>query len=106
MPHEIIPGLYRLPIPLPENPLGTVNVYAVIGEDGVRLIDCGWDTPQAYAALVAKLQSLGAKISDIRDIILTHIHPEHLGLAERLGAESGSPLSIHRLEAIPAGARY
>ena len=106
MPHEIIPGLYRLPIPLPENPLGTVNVYAVIGEDGVRLIDCGWDTPEAYAALVAELQSLGAKISDIREIIVTHIHPDHFGLAERLVAESGARLSMHRLEAIHVGARY
>ena len=106
MPHEIIPGLYRLPVPLPENPLGTVNVYAVIGEDGVRLVDCGWDTPEAYAALVAELQTLGAKTSDIREIIVTHIHPDHFGLAERLVAESGARLSMHRLEAIHVGARY
>src|SRR5881275_927658 len=99
MPHQIIPGLYRLPVPLPENPLGTVNVYAVIGEDGVRLVDCGWDTPEAYAALVAELQTLGAKTSDIREIIVTHIHPDHFGLAERLVAESGARLSMHRLEA-------
>src|SRR5947209_15795341 len=106
MPHEIIPGLYRLPIPLPENPLGTVNVYAVIGEYRVRLIECRWDTPEAYAALVAELQSLGAKISDIREIIVTHIHPDHFGLAERLVAESAARLSMHRLEAIHVGARY
>jgi glyoxylase-like metal-dependent hydrolase (beta-lactamase superfamily II) len=106
MPHEIIPGLYRLAVPLPENPLGTVNVYAVISEDGLRLIDCGWDTPEAYAALVAELQTLGAKTSDIREIIVTHIHPDHFGLAERLVAESGARLSMHRLEAIHVGARY
>jgi glyoxylase-like metal-dependent hydrolase (beta-lactamase superfamily II) len=106
MPQEILPGLYRLPVPLSDNPLGTVNVYAVMAEDGVRLIDCGWNTPEAYAALVAEVQSLGAQISDIREILITHIHPDHFGLAERLVTESGAHLLMHRFEAVHVGARY
>lgn len=106
MPHEIMPGFYRLPIPLPDNPLGTVNVYVIVGQDGVRLIDCGWNTPEAYAALVDELHALDARIDDIREIVVTHIHPDHFGLAERLVNESGAREYMHRLEAIYVGARY
>ncbi|HYT33721.1 MAG TPA: hypothetical protein VEL69_01690 [Ktedonobacteraceae bacterium] len=42
MLQEILSGLYRLSIPLSENPLGAVNTYVVVGEDGLKLIDCGW----------------------------------------------------------------
>jgi hypothetical protein len=41
MPEEIIPGLFRLPIPLPNESFGSVNVYAEVSADGLRLIDSG-----------------------------------------------------------------
>ncbi|MBE3558094.1 MAG: MBL fold metallo-hydrolase [Ktedonobacteraceae bacterium] len=106
MPHKILPGFYRLPIPLPDNPLGTVNVYVVIGKDGVRLIDCGWNTPEAYATLADELQTLGTRIDDIREIVITHIHPDHFGLTERLVKETGARYRMHRLEAVYIGTRY
>lgn len=106
MPHQVAPGIYRLPIPLPDNPLGTVNAYAVTGADGVRLIDCGWNTSEAHAALAAELEAIGHQVSDLREILVTHIHPDHFGLAGRLVAESGARLLLHRLEALYVPARY
>jgi glyoxylase-like metal-dependent hydrolase (beta-lactamase superfamily II) len=105
-PLRISAPLHRLSIPLPDTPLGTVNAYAVPCDDGVRLIDCGWNTPVAYDSLTRDLEALGASISDIREILITHIHPDHYGLAERLAAESGAPVAMHRLEAMYVGARY
>lgn len=99
------PGIFRLEIPLPDNPLGTVNAYA-IPADGVRLIDCGWDTPEAYAAVVAQLGALDLTVKDIREILVTHIHPDHFGLAGRLADESGASVLMHRLEAIYVNRRY
>lgn len=98
--------IHRLTIPLPDSPLGTVNAYAVLAPDGVRLIDCGWNTPEAYQALAEELAKLGALVSDIREIVVTHIHPDHFGLSERLADESGARVLMHRLDARLVGARY
>jgi glyoxylase-like metal-dependent hydrolase (beta-lactamase superfamily II) len=103
---EIVPGIFRLPIPLPDNPLGTVNAYAVTVEDGLCLVDCGWNTPQAYQAFIDQLGEISAAVADIRQILVTHIHPDHFGLAQRLAEESGAPVMMHRLEAVYVGARY
>jgi len=99
MPEEIIPGLYRLPIPLPNNSLGSVNVYAAVSADGLRLIDSGWNAPEAYTALLDELQEFGMQVSDIRDVLVTHNHPDHIGLAERFVQEAGTRLLLHRLDA-------
>ncbi len=104
MPDEIVPGLYRLLLPGPSTSLGSVNAYAVVDSDGIRLIDCGWNTPAAYAALVCEVEALGAQVSDIRAILVTHNHPDHIGLAEHLVAESGARLLLHQREAAFLGA--
>jgi glyoxylase-like metal-dependent hydrolase (beta-lactamase superfamily II) len=105
VPQEVAPGVWRLAIPLP-NPPGTVNAYAIATGDGVRLVDCGWNTPRAYAALVAQLRALGVAVPDITEILVTHIHPDHFGLAGRLVEESGARELMHRLEAALIRARY
>ncbi len=99
MPEEIIPGLFRLSIPLPNDSLGSVNVYAVVSADGLRLIDSGWNAPEAYSALLDELQGLGMQVSDIKEILVTHNHPDHIGLAERFVQEAGARLLLHRLDA-------
>lgn len=95
MPEEIIPGLFRLPIPLPNDSLGSVNVYAAVSADGLRLIDSGWNAPEAYTALLRELRELGMQVSDIKEILLTHNHPDHIGLAERFVREAGARLLLH-----------
>jgi glyoxylase-like metal-dependent hydrolase (beta-lactamase superfamily II) len=106
MSEEVVPGIFRLPVPLPDSPLATVNSYAFVESDGIRLVDCGWDTPEAHQAMVAQLGDIGGGIGDLREILVTHIHPDHFGLAERLARESGARVLMHRLEAIYVGARY
>ena len=41
---ELLPGVWRLPLPLKDSPLGHVNTYLVRADDGYLLVDCGWDT--------------------------------------------------------------
>ena len=104
MPEEITPGLSRLSIPLPNNALGSVNVYAVVSADGLRLIDCGWNEPETYAAIVGELAQLGMQVSEVRELLVTHNHPDHIGQAERLIQEAGARLLLHRLDASDAAA--
>lgn len=99
MPEEIVPGLFRLSIPLPNDALGSVNVYAVVSADGLRLIDTGWNAQEAYTTLVSELQELSMQVRDLKEILVTHTHPDHIGLAERLVQEAGARLLLHRADA-------
>jgi glyoxylase-like metal-dependent hydrolase (beta-lactamase superfamily II) len=100
MPEEIIPGLARISLPLLNNSLGSVNTYAVMSADGLRLIDCGWDAEEVYAALADELYHLGVQVNDIREILITHAHSDHIGLTERLKQETDARLLLHRLDAV------
>lgn len=106
MPEEVAPHIYRLAVPLPDSRLRTVNAYAVLAGNAVRLVDCGWNTPEAYEALKLELSLLGPGIGGIREIVVTHIHPDHFGLAGRIAEESGARVLMHRLDGQLVGARY
>ncbi len=98
--HEVAPRLYRLPLPLPGAGLDEVNTYVIVGDDGVTLVDCGWDSSRSYAALTDGLAALGVSIADIGQLIVTHSHPDHVGLARRIVAESGAHWVMHRRDAL------
>ena len=77
-------GLYRIPLPLPGDALTAVNVYAMIGDDGVDLIDAGMALVQARERLTEALGQLGFGLPDIRNFFITHIHQDHYTLAVEL----------------------
>jgi glyoxylase-like metal-dependent hydrolase (beta-lactamase superfamily II) len=103
---QVRPGLWSIPVPLPNTPLRYVLVYALELPDGLAIVDAGWDTAEAWSALTAGLQVGGFEVTDIRIILITHIHPDHYGLAGRVRAESGGWIGLHRLEAETLPARY
>jgi glyoxylase-like metal-dependent hydrolase (beta-lactamase superfamily II) len=77
-------GLYRIPLPLPNDALTAVNVYAITGEHGVDLIDAGMALVQARERLAEALGQLGYGLPDIRNFFITHIHQDHYTLAVEL----------------------
>ncbi len=91
---EVFPGIHLLELPLPFS-LGLVNVYLVRLEAGYLLVDCGMKTDACFQALTRALEGLGVEWKDIRRILLTHIHPDHMGLAPKLVALTGAPLDLH-----------
>jgi glyoxylase-like metal-dependent hydrolase (beta-lactamase superfamily II) len=48
------------------------------------LIDCGWNTDDAYGALEEGMKEHGAQPSEITKLVITHVHPDHYGMAGRL----------------------
>ena len=95
---EVITGVHLIELPLPFE-LESVNVYLVRLPSGYLLIDCGMETDPAFETLSAGMRTIGASWSDIRQILLTHMHPDHMGLARRLIELSGAQLIMHETEA-------
>src|SRR5699024_2707236 len=84
----ILPGLFRLPIPLPRNPLRELNAYLIRGRDRSLLIDTGFRLPECRQALQEGLRAAGAE-RDPLDVFLTHIHTDHTGLASEVVRPGG-----------------
>jgi glyoxylase-like metal-dependent hydrolase (beta-lactamase superfamily II) len=106
MPTEILPGLYQLKVPIPNNPLGWVLPYVIPGDDGYTLVDSGWNTPEAFAALEEGLKEIGVSFNDIKRLLVTHVHPDHYGLAGRVKEVSGAEVITHQRERDFIRSRY
>ncbi len=99
-------GLWSIPVPIPNNPLRYVLVYALELDDGIAIVDAGWNTEDAWSALTTGLDSIGASITDVRAALITHIHPDHYGLAGRVKEYSGAQIALHRADAALIPNRY
>lgn len=103
---QVRPGLWSIPVPIPINPLRYVLVYALELPDGVAIIDAGWNTDEAYDALVAGLGVAGYAVTDVKGVLVTHIHPDHYGLAGRVREASGAWIALHPADARLLHDRY
>jgi glyoxylase-like metal-dependent hydrolase (beta-lactamase superfamily II) len=83
-----VPGVYRLGD-------ATVNFYAIDHGGQLVLIDAG--LPAHYSQLASLLTWLGRTPADVSAVLLTHAHPDHLGLAARLQA-SGTEIWVHQAD--------
>jgi len=86
--------LIALPLPLA---LKAVNVYLVEGDRGWTLVDSGLHTADAEHALRDALAEAGVALSDLQHVFVTHLHPDHLGLAGTL-RKAGAEVVMHRPE--------
>lgn len=93
----IAPGVRLIPLPLPLA-LKVVNTYLVEGERGWTLVDCGLHTEDAERALRAGLAEAGIRLGDVGTTFVTHLHPDHLGMAGTL-ERSGARVVMLRPEA-------
>jgi glyoxylase-like metal-dependent hydrolase (beta-lactamase superfamily II) len=91
---DVVPGVLRIPLPLPNDGLRAVNVYALVAEDGLTLIDSGWNIPEARELLLQALDTLGHGPGDIRQFLVTHMHRDHYTMAVAIRREFGGRLLL------------
>lgn len=94
----VAPGVWRIPLPLPNDGLRAVNVYVLETGNGLVLVDGGWAIPQAREVLADGLAELGADLSDIRSFLVTHVHRDHYTMAVELRREHGATVHLGRDE--------
>ncbi len=80
MAEEIIKNIFRIIIPLPNNPLKSLNSYFIKSDTGRNLlIDTGFNRPECLEAIEEGLADAGAVMEDT-DLFITHLHSDHCGL--------------------------
>ncbi|MFI1869775.1 MBL fold metallo-hydrolase [Streptomyces jumonjinensis] len=87
---ELTPRLHMLRFPIGQ-------AYLWHDEEGLTLIDAGW--ADAAPEIEAGIRSVGLHPEDVRRIVLTHCHRDHVGAAGELAARHGSEILAHRLDA-------
>jgi glyoxylase-like metal-dependent hydrolase (beta-lactamase superfamily II) len=91
---EVAPGVYRIPLPLPNDGLRAVNVYALRADDALVLVDSGWAVDAARERLGQALDALGNSFTDVRRFLVTHVHRDHYTQAILLRREFGTPVAL------------
>ncbi len=89
-------GIWSVPVPIPHNPLRYTLSYLVPGDDGLVVVDPGWDSDEGWAALEQGLRAAGATADDVRGVVVTHVHSDHHGLSARL-QQHGAWLRAHHV---------
>lgn len=103
---RVRPGLWSVPVPIPDNPLRYVLVYVFETDRGPYLVDAGWNTDDAWQALRHGLEVVGTSVSDVQGVLVTHIHADHYGLAGRVREASGAWVALHPEDAALIRNRY
>jgi glyoxylase-like metal-dependent hydrolase (beta-lactamase superfamily II) len=71
----------------------STNWYILEGDDGLTVVDAG--VPRSWDSLHEALRTLGRSPGEIRAVVLTHAHFDHVGFAERARRELGVPVYVH-----------
>lgn len=95
---EIVSGLHQLKVPVPNHPIGYTLPYLFEVPGGAAIIDPGWDDPESIESLQAQLGAMGLSFRDIKQVIVTHIHPDHYGMAGRVKEASGCEVLVHEAD--------
>jgi glyoxylase-like metal-dependent hydrolase (beta-lactamase superfamily II) len=86
--------IHAITLPTPFD-VGPINVYLLEGPL-LTLVDTGAKTSRTMTELRQGLAAHGYRVADIRQIIITHAHADHFGLAAEIVAESGAEVLTHR----------
>jgi glyoxylase-like metal-dependent hydrolase (beta-lactamase superfamily II) len=92
---EVASGILRMQLPIWMPGLGHVNMYALVDDRGLTVVDPGLPGPQSWKALKTRLKSAGYSLKNIHTVLVTHSHPDHFGGAGRIARETGAELITH-----------
>ncbi len=108
---KIVPGIWRLRVPVPWPGVPHVNAWVIESDHGPTLVDTGIGGPGGMLQLESALAAAGYRIEQIVQVVCTHSHADHFGLAGPIVERASCPLWAHpswahirRLASDPEGA--
>lgn len=98
-PEKVAEGIWTLPLRnIPGHMPYTFTYFVQDSAGDMHIVDPGWDLEENIDLLQARLAAAGLRDRGPASIIITHLHPDHMGMAQRLRARYGTPVVMHRLE--------
>ncbi len=99
-PRKVAPGVYMIQVAfhlgmVARDQESVTLCYLVDDGDGWLLVDCGYNDASSFECLCSQMDDIHADLADIKYVLLTHYHPDHSGLANRIKAASGAEVVIH-----------
>jgi glyoxylase-like metal-dependent hydrolase (beta-lactamase superfamily II) len=91
----VIPGLWRLRLPLPFPGVPHCNAWAMSHGDGVVLVDTGMHEPGSMAELERAFDQVGLAVDDVHLVVITHAHTDHWGQAATICDRTGCEMWMH-----------
>jgi glyoxylase-like metal-dependent hydrolase (beta-lactamase superfamily II) len=95
----VTPGVWATAIPFPGF-LGHSYCYLMRARSGIIAIDLGWDSDDGWDAFQVGLLRAGASLRDLVGVVVTHAHPDHFGLVDRVRKHTGAWIAGHESERV------
>ena len=92
---RVVPGVWRLRLPLPWPGVPHCNAWALAAGDGIVLVDTGTHEPGSLAHLERALDQVGLSLDHVRLLVCTHAHADHYGQAGPIVDRAGCELWMH-----------
>jgi glyoxylase-like metal-dependent hydrolase (beta-lactamase superfamily II) len=92
---RVVPGVWRLRLPLPWSGVPHGNAWAVAAGDGIVLFDTGMHQPGSLAHLERALDMVHLRLELVRGVVLTHAHVDHCGQTTPIVLRSGAEVWCH-----------
>ena len=92
---RVLPGLWRLRLPLPWPGVPHCNAWAVAAGDGIVLVDTGTYEPGSMSHIERALDQVGLKVEHVRLVVITHAHADHCGQAHPIADRAGCEVWAH-----------
>ena len=89
-------GVWRIPTA----PGDMINSFALVASDGVTVVDAGLKLAASRRRLVAGLSAIGAAPADVRRVVVSHAHPDHVGGLAALVELTGAEVLAHERESV------
>ncbi|HWC85306.1 MAG TPA: MBL fold metallo-hydrolase [Solirubrobacteraceae bacterium] len=92
---RVLPGLWRLRLPLPWPGIPHCNAWALAAGSGLVLVDTGAHEPGSLAHLELALHQVHLRLEHVTLVACTHAHADHYGQAAPIVERAGCPLWLH-----------
>jgi glyoxylase-like metal-dependent hydrolase (beta-lactamase superfamily II) len=92
---RVLPGLWRLRLPLPWEGVPHCNAWAIAAGSGIVLVDTGMHEPGSLAQLERAMEQVGLRLEHVKLIACTHAHSDHWGQAAPIRERAGCEFWMH-----------